>query len=81
MNDTTFAVERRFEQMLMLRKPEERLRRGCSMFMTAKQIVKNSIKEKFPHTTPKEMKKLLFLRFYEQEFNEISKKSILDSLN
>ena len=63
MNDTTSAVQRRFERMLMKKTPEERLRMGCSMFTTAREIAKSSIRAQFPHLSSTQMKQKIFLRF------------------
>lgn len=61
--------------------PEERLQMGCSMFDTAKEIVRSSILERHPHISVQELKKEIFLRFYGEDFGVGQKRKILDSLN
>ncbi len=78
--DKSESMESRFHRMMMERPPEERLRMGCSMFDTAKEIVRSSILERNPHISPQELKKEIFLRFYGQEFESEQKRKILDSL-
>ena len=81
MSDTHASIETKFHQMIMSRSPEERLRMGCSMFDTAKEIVRSSILEIDPHISSQELKKKIFLRFYDQDFGPEQKKKILDSFN
>ena len=80
MNDTLQRMAARYEEMIMARLPEERLRMGCSMFDTAKQIAKSAIFARKQRTSPAEVKKEIFIRFYGQEFNEIQKQKVLSGL-
>jgi len=80
MLDTHESIKKRFFQMMMSKSPAERLRMGCSMFDSAKQIVRSSILQKNPHGSPSEIKKEIFLRFYGQDFQSEQKRKILDSL-
>ncbi len=80
MNDTAVAVQRRFEQMLMRKSPEERLRMGCSMFTAARTIAEISIRANSPQILSSEMKRKLFLRFYGAEFSDSQIQSILCAL-
>ena len=80
MNDTTIAVQRRFEQMLMKRTPEERLRMGCSMFTAAREITKSSIRAQFSHLSPQQMRQKIFLRFYGNDFTDSQKAQIQNAL-
>ncbi len=75
MNDTDPITAGRFLQMMKKKSNEERLLMGCSMYDTAKQIVKSSLCEQHPGASAIEMRKELFLRFYGQEFtnNEVGK--------
>ena len=77
MNDTSPEMMARYHQMLMQQSPERRLQMGCSMFDTAKQIVRSSILEKSPAISSSDLKKSIFLRFYGQEFKEGQKEKIL----
>ena len=80
MNDTTPAVKGQFYRMLMEKSGEERLRMGCSMFDSAKQIVVSSILESSPNISPGEMKRSIFIRFYGQDFSEVRKREIAGKL-
>jgi hypothetical protein len=81
MSDTHPSVESRFHEMIMSRSPEERLRMGCSMFDTAKEIVRSSIRERNPNLSEREMRKEIFLRFYGNDFSPQQKEKILFFLN
>jgi len=81
MKDTSEAMAVRFQNMIMDRNPAERLLMGCSMFDTAKQIVKSAIMDEHPKISPGEVKEKIFLRFYGMEFSEVEKEKILKVLN
>ena len=80
MTDTHESIKARFHQMLMSRSPLERLKMGCSMFDSARQIVRSSILDQNPHSSLLEIKKAVFLRFYGHDFNPDQKEKILSSL-
>ena len=73
MNDTSPKITAYYDRMIMERSPQDRLRMGCSMFDTAKQIIISS-------AFTKQNRKDLFLRFYDHDFNEQEKNKILESL-
>jgi len=81
ISDTHKSMESRFHRMMMEYPPEERLRMGCSMFDTAKEIVRSSILERHPHISGQELKKEIFLRFYGEDFGSEQRKKILDLLD
>ena len=80
MNDTSEEMQARFQDMIMQRSPVERLLMGCSMYDTAKQIVKSAILQENPKMSREEMREKLFLRFYGMEFDNAQKKKILKVL-
>ena len=80
MRDTPPALEQQYHAMLMQKSSEERLRMGCSMFMTAKAIVESSIKEEHPNISLVALKEKVFLRFYGHEFSEAQKLKIGQAL-
>jgi len=53
---------------------------GCSMYDTAKQIVRSAIYNSRPGITDEEMKKEIFLRFYGKEFSRTDRKQFLSAL-
>lgn len=76
MNDTRPEVGVQFRNLVMLKSNEQRLLMGCSMYDTARQIVKSAIYNQHPTITPEEMKKEIFLRFYGLEFSPSDKEKI-----
>ncbi len=80
MTDTHESIKVRFHQMMMSRSPLERLEMGCSMFDTAKEIVRNSIINQGLGSSPQEINRQIFLRFYSQDFDEDQQKKILNSI-
>ena len=80
MNDTNESVQFKYKSMLMEQASEERLRMGCSMFMAAKEIVRSSIVNQNPKISEQELKKQIFLRFYEHEFTQEKREKILMEL-
>ena len=76
MNDTSAKVQRRFEELLMQKTPEERLKMGCSMFTAAREIAKSSIRAQFPQLSPAQMKQKIFLRFYGDDFSDAQSRDI-----
>ena len=80
MTDTPPEMEAKMREMMMKKTPAERLHMGCSMFDMAKRLVVSSILQKDPHTSPKSLKKEIFLRFYGNDFDEATKKKILGSI-
>jgi hypothetical protein len=80
MNDTSPEIERKYQEMLLQRSGEERLKMGCSMHATAQALVRASILEKDPDASPAMLRQALFLRFYGHEFDAEARKNILLSL-
>ena len=70
MNDTSVKMAEFYQDLIMKRSGEDRLKMGCSMFDTAKEIVKSSILNQNPTITLAELKKAIFIRFYGQEFDK-----------
>jgi hypothetical protein len=64
----------------MSKSGEERLLMGCSMYDSARQIVRSSINNSRPGITENEMKKEIFLRFYGQEFSRTNREKFLSAL-
>ena len=79
MNDTHESIERRFRRMMMSRAALTRLKMGCSMFDSAKRIVRSSILDQNPRLSAQEIKRAVFLRFYGQDFGREQQAKILNS--
>ena len=73
-SDTNVEIDEIYFKMLMDKTPEERLKMGLSMFDSAKKIVLSSIKN------DENYRKELFLRFYADDFDEITKNKVLLSI-
>ena len=80
MNDTHPDIAVRFRELMMSKSGEERLLMGCSMYDTAKQIVRSAIYNSRPGITDAEMKKEIFLRFYGPEFSKADREKLLSAL-
>lgn len=77
MNDTSSTAHEKMISLMMQRSGEERLKMGCSMFDTARELVLASC--------PKELgdvgrRVFLFQRLYGQEYQADRKARILESL-
>jgi hypothetical protein len=68
MNDTPPGLERKFRRLLLSRSGEERLKMGCSMHATARKLAHAALVQKHPGARPAQLKRLLFLHFYAQDF-------------
>jgi hypothetical protein len=80
MKDTSDAMERRYRDMLLKRSGEERLKMGCSMHAMAQALVRASAQAVDPPASTSSLKKILFLRFYGQDFENAARKRILRAL-
>ena len=65
---------------MMRKSGEQRLLMGCSMYDTAKQIVRSAIYNSRPDITDTEMKKEIFLIFYRQDFSQAEKDKFFSAL-
>lgn len=80
MLDTHESVQLQYEKMMMRRTPVERLKMGCSMFDTSKEIVRSSILNLNPQVSLQQLRKQIFLRFYGGDFTKQQTKKILEAL-
>jgi hypothetical protein len=80
MNDTSPDMESRYRAMLMERSGEERLKMGCSMFDTAKALMRAGILDQNPHASPAEIRRGLFMQLYGHEFDAKSRAKILAAI-
>lgn len=80
MNDTSENVQELFQRMLMDKSSEERLKMGCSMFTTAREIIKSSIRAQYPDVSTQQMKQKIFLRFYADDFSDEESQRIQKAL-
>jgi len=80
VKDTSDTMERKYRDMLLKRSGEERLKMGCSMHAMAQALVRASKHAAGPFVSSVSMKKILFLRFYGQDFESAARKRILRAL-
>ena len=80
MKDTSAAMERKYRDRLLKRSGEERLKMGCSMHATAQALVCASALAAEPSAPRSSLRKILFLRFYGQDFDSATRKRILRAL-
>ena len=80
MEDTSDAMERKYRDMLLKRSGAERLKMGCSMHAMAQALVRASALQANPSASHASLRKVLFLRFYGQDFDAATRKRILRSL-
>jgi hypothetical protein len=80
MNDTHPEVAVRFRELMMSKTGRERLLMGCSMYETAKEIVRSSIYSNHPGITEAGMRREIFLRFYGREFRRAEREKIISAL-
>ena len=80
MFDTHPDVAIRYRDLMMSKSGQQRLLMGCSMYDTAKQIVRSAIYNSRPGITDVEMKKEIFLRFYGKEFSRADREKFLSAL-
>ena len=69
MNDTPASIQLLFDHLMQQKTGETRLKMGCSMFDTAKQLAEANIRESVPGITLSELRRTFFLRFYGSDFN------------
>jgi hypothetical protein len=80
MDDTHPDVAIRFRELMMRKSGQQRVVMGCSMYDTAKQIVRSAIYNSRPGITEAEMKKEIFLRFYGPEFSQAERDKFFSAL-
>ncbi len=80
MNDTHPEIAVRYRELMMRKSGQQRVVMGCSMYDTAKQIVRSAIYNSRPGITDTEMKKEIFLIFYGQDFSQAEKDKFFSAL-
>jgi len=80
MFDTHPEIAVRYRELMMRKSGQQRLVMGCSMYDTAKEIVRSAIYNSRPGITEAEIKREIFLRFYGQEFSEDDRKKLISAL-
>jgi len=80
MHDTPPEIYQKMHEMFQEKTPAERLKMGWSMYETSKYLVLRAIKEENPHISKAALRKELFLKFYENDFDPTTREKILKHL-
>ncbi|MDT8301173.1 MAG: hypothetical protein RQ760_06775 [Sedimentisphaerales bacterium] len=80
MNDTHPEITVRFRNLMMSKTGHERLLMGCSMYDTAKEIVRSYIYNEHPGIKDADVRREIFLRFYGQEFSRTEREKLISAL-
>jgi len=81
MNDTSPMAGKVFNEMMRKKSGVEKMLMGASMFDSARAISRAVILEKNPDLPPDKLRVELFLSWYKEDFDEESRKKILDALS
>ena len=79
MKDTSKAIEQLFTRKLLDLAPDERLAMACRMFSAAKVLVHAGISAGGAMSAA-EVRALVFLRLYGQDFDQVKRAKILSRL-
>jgi hypothetical protein len=77
MSDTDTPVAQRYRTMILSRPAGERLKMGCSMDATARELVRASALAANPQASPAEVRRTIFLRLYGSEFDGGERERVL----
>lgn len=81
MTDTTQELETRFRQLVLSQSPAKRLAMACSMFSTAKALVRAGIlKTERVDQVSEDLRGRVFLRLYGEDFETSQRNKILEYL-
>jgi hypothetical protein len=80
MKDTSENMGKKYRDMLLKRSRADRLKMGFSMLAAARALVRATALEADPSVSASELRKLLFLRFYGQDFEPAARKRIPSAL-
>jgi hypothetical protein len=81
MDDTSFLMKKRMQELIQEKSPEQRLIMGCSMFNCSKYLVVNAILREAPNLNPSRLRAEIFLRFYGSEFDVQQREDIIRHLS
>jgi hypothetical protein len=79
MKDTPAAMEQLYTRKLLNLAPEERLAMACRMFSAAKALIRSGISTSGAMSTA-EIRALVFLRLYGQDFDQAERAKVLAQL-
>ena len=77
MEDTTSEITEKMCEMIREKTPLERLKMGSSMYQTSKSLVVRAILEDNPNISQAHLRRELFLKFYSNDFDAITRDKIV----
>lgn len=80
MNDTHPTAGKVFNEMMRKKSGAEKMLMGASMFDSARAINRAVILEKHPDLPPHKLRREIFLNWYQDDFDENSRKKILQAI-
>jgi len=80
MHDTTPEMAQKMSEMMQTKSPLERLEMGCSMYETSRQLLIRAILEHHPKISEAELRRELFLKFYGNDFDPVTREEIVTQL-
>ena len=80
MIDTSIEMENKMREMIMSLSPGERLKMACDMFESAKTLAIAGITDRYGKLTDIEMRVMLFVRMYGEDFSLEERSKIISYL-
>lgn len=80
MNDTSPEIWAVMNALMSQKTPAERLKIGSSMHATSRHLITSAILKEDPKISESELKKALFLKFYQNDFSIEEKERILRAI-
>lgn len=80
MHDTSAHIDEKVIEMIRKKSPYERVKMGCSMMKTSKQLMIRAILENDPEISEADLRQEFFLKFYGDDYTPAEQKKILEHL-
>jgi hypothetical protein len=80
MHDTSPEIEAKMARMMALKAPVERLRMASSMFDAGKKLVETGIRQQYGIINEAQMRALVFIRMYGEDFSKPEIKKIIGKI-
>lgn len=80
MLDTTEEFRKKQIEIIMAKTPQERGQMAMEMIESMRVMVKNSIIDRYPHYTEKEVTAELFKRYYQNDFPPEKVEEIMEGI-
>jgi hypothetical protein len=80
MNDTPAKIEQRYQEMLLSKTPQERLKMASRMYDSGRRLVIAGILKRRPRLDTLRLRAELFLRMYGSDFTTADKERIMKKI-